>query len=106
MHLTSSTIASILETASPHIHCDRTGASFSLLCTVEEGIACRFTTSQWGDPSLVLLAQQIIDELGWNIVAHSLRRQVVLRCKVPGRDPAKARCECDRGDGFQPLLLA
>jgi len=103
MHLSQATIKKILETPSPRIRRDARGASFTLLCTVEEGVACRFASSDWSDRSLVSVEQEIVDELGWKMVEHSARRQVVIRCLVPGGDPAKARCECDRGDGFFPL---
>jgi hypothetical protein len=105
MHLSRTTIAQILETGSQHIRRDFGGASFTLLCTVEEGAACRFASSDWADNSLAPLALRIIDELGWNVVEHSARRQIMVRCIVPGADPAKARCEYDRGDGFQALEL-
>jgi hypothetical protein len=103
MHLTSSTIARILDTASRHIRRDLSGASFTLLCTVEEGPACRFVSSDWADQALVPLALRIVDEIGWKAIEHAARRQVVVRCTVPLASPAKARCECDRGDGFAAL---
>jgi len=106
LHLSRATIAQILATGSPHIRRDFAGASFTLLCTVEEGAACRFTSSDWADQSLAPLALGIIEDLGWNAVEHSASRQVVVRCTVLDSDPAKARCECDRGGGFQPLALA
>jgi hypothetical protein len=103
MHLTQATIASILETASRHIRRDLSGASFTLLCTVEEGPACRFASSDWSDQALAPVALRIVDEIGWKAIEHAARRQVVVRCTVPMSDPARARCECDRGDGFAPL---
>jgi hypothetical protein len=103
MHLTSSTIARILETASRHIRRDLSAASFTFLCTVEEGAACRFASSDWSDQTLAPLALRIVDEIGWKAIEHAVRRQVVVRCTVPLADPAKARCDCDRGDGFVPL---
>jgi hypothetical protein len=76
----------------------RGSTAFSLICTVEEGAACRFGPSGWNDPALAPLAQGIIDDLGWKIVEHSPRRQCVVRCF-----PAEERCEIDRGQGFVPL---
>ena len=103
MHLSRPTIAAILETASRHIRRDLSGASFTLLCTVEEGSACRFASSDWADQALAPLTLRIVDEIGWKAIEHSARRQVVVRCTVPAGDPARARCECDRGDGFVSL---
>jgi hypothetical protein len=91
-------MAKILATRSPHIQQDLGGSSFTLLCTVEEGIACRFSTSDWGDPSLAPLRETIVEELGWKLVEHSARRQVIIRY-------LKGRCELDRGDGYQPVEL-
>lgn len=103
MHLTRSTIAAILETASRHIRRDLSGASFTILCTVEEGIACRFASSDWADQTLAPLGLRIVDEIGWKAIEHAARRQIVIRCTVPLAGPARARCECDRGDGFFAL---
>ena len=105
LHLSRATLAQVLGTRSPHLRRDLGGVAFTLLCTVEEGAACRFSSSDWADQGLAPLALSILDELGWNAVEHSTSRQVVVRCSVPGSDPAQARCECDRGDGFQPLTL-
>ena len=103
MHLTNTTIAQIFSSASRHIRRDLLGASFTFLCTVEEGPACRFATADWADQSLAPLPQFIVDEIGWKAIEHAARRQVVVRCTVPLADPAHATCECDRGDGFAPL---
>ncbi len=103
MHLTRTTIARILETASRHIRRDLLGASFTFLCTVEEGPACRFASSDWADQALAPLTLRIVDEIGWKAIEHAARRQVVVRCTVPLADPGHARCEYDRGDGFAPL---
>ncbi|HEY1758778.1 MAG TPA: hypothetical protein VGG72_25625 [Bryobacteraceae bacterium] len=98
--LTRTTIAKILAVPSPQIHRDVTGASFSILCTVEEGVACRFAGSDWTDASLAPLALSIVDELGWNRIDRAPRRQVMLRGFAPDGDPARARCECDAGNGY------
>jgi hypothetical protein len=103
MHLTRPTIAAILDTASRHIRRDLSGASFTILCTIEEGVACRFASSDWADQALAPFALRIVDEIGWKAIEHAARRQVVIRCTVPTANPARARCECDRGDGFFPL---
>ncbi len=106
LQLNRATIAQILGSGSPHLRRSPGGASFSLLCTVEEGAACRFTSSDWADQTLTPQAAGIIEGLGWSAVEQSARRQIVLRCYVPGSDPAKARCECDRGQGFEPLEVS
>ena len=103
MHLTHATISGILETASRHIRRDLLTASFTFLCTVEEGPACRFASSDWTDQALAPLTFRIVDEIGWKAIEHAVRRQVVVRGTVPLADPAQAKCECDRGDGFAPL---
>ena len=106
MHLTRATITRILETASRHIRRDLTGASFTILCTVEEGPACRFASADWSDQTLTPLVLTIVDEIGWKSIEHAARRQVVIRCTVPVVDPAGARLECDRGDGFVSVEVA
>jgi hypothetical protein len=103
MHLSVHSISQILNLASPHIKRDTHSEAFSLLCTVEGGIACRFSTSDWTDASLNHLSEAIIDEVGWKVIEHSARREVLIRCTVPDAQPAKALCTIDRGDGPQPL---
>jgi hypothetical protein len=103
MPLSPGTIEQILQTASPHIRRDATGTSFTILCTVEEGRGCRFATSDWADESLAGLAQNVIDELGWKAVERSFRRQSIIRCVMPGADASTAKCEIDRGAGFEPM---
>jgi len=105
MHLSQATIGKILGTASPHVRRDGVDALFTLVCTVEEGIACRFGSAAWWGEDLGPLATRIVDELGWKAVEHAARRQVVVRCVVPAGDPALTRCECDRGNGFEPIAV-
>ncbi len=106
MKMSPKTIEAILQTASPWIHRNASEASFSIVCTVEEGTACRFSQAQWGDKTLDELAPVIIAQIGWKRIEHSAQRQVVLRCSVPGRDAARAKCEIDRGDGFVPVPVS
>ena len=106
MTLTQKTIGAILNTASPWIHSDAAETSFALVCTVEEGMACRFSQADWGDKSLQSLAPAIINELGWKSVEHSAQRQVLVRCTAPERNPARATCEIDRGDGFVAIQVS
>lgn len=100
MKLTAKTLNAILQTASPWIRRDGSSASFTIVCTVDEGLACRFSQSDWGDKTLESLAPVIVWELGWKRIEHSAQRQIVVRCSVPDRDPDRAMCEVDRGDGF------
>jgi hypothetical protein len=93
-------LAAILQAQSPHIRRDGASVSFTLVCTVEEGAGCRFAQAGLADHTLDPLAVNIVDELGWKAVEHAARRQVVLRCTIPGGDLARAACECDRGDGM------
>jgi hypothetical protein len=79
--------------------------AFTLICTVEEGMACRFAAGPWDDAWLELLIPALITELGWKNIEHSARREVVIRCTAPGNDPARAICEIDRGAGFAPLAI-
>jgi hypothetical protein len=101
--LKADTIASLLETGSSHIRISGNNASFQVLCTVEEGIGCRFSSARWTDPVLQPFAATIVDQLGWKYIEHAVRRQVVLRCTVPHADRSAAVCEYDRGDGFERI---
>jgi hypothetical protein len=99
---TAASISQILETRSPHIRMEGRNAVFQLLCSVEEGIGCRFLSARWRDTPLPRqLSEAIIDGLGWTLVEHAVRRQTVVRCTLPPSGPAL--CELDRGTGFQRL---
>jgi hypothetical protein len=103
MYLSIQSIERILRLASMHVKRDAQSSAFSLLCTVDYGHACRFASSDWNDPSLSPLCEAILDEVGWKIVEHSARREVIIRCTVPHSIPENAQCTIDRGDGPQPL---
>jgi hypothetical protein len=103
MHLSASSIARILAFGSPHVRGDAHGSAFTIICTVEEGAACRFGSGDWEDPVFETLTPRIVTELGWKEIEHSARRLVTVRCTVPRNDPAAAACEADRGTGFEPI---
>ncbi len=101
MRISQTILAAILDTGSKQIRRDFAGVQFTIVCTVEEGVACRFASSDWDDRTLAPLAARIADELGWRMIERAPRRQVVLRCAMPDAGIAAATCECDRGEGFQ-----
>src|SRR5439155_15932178 len=84
MHLSQSTIASVLGTDSPEIRRDGDVMRFALACSVDGTLACRFSTGAWNDPALDALADRIVDEVGWKIVEHAARHRGLVRCDVPG----------------------
>jgi hypothetical protein len=106
MHLSAQSIVRILGSGSPHIRRDGSSASFTLICTVEEGAACRFGSGDWNDPALEELAPAIVEELGWKELEHSARRQAVVRCTAPDGDALRAACQADRGEGFEPIAVS
>jgi hypothetical protein len=103
MYFSFQSITRILRLASAHVKRDAHVSAFSLLCAVENGPACRFSSSDWTDPTLASLCDAIIDEIGWKVIEHSARREVLIRCIVPQSIPEQAQCTIDRGDGAQPL---
>lgn len=105
MHLSRATVESLVRCVSPHVRTRSGNRAFTLVCTVEEGAACRFGPGEWGDPLLERIAPAVIDDLGWKEIEHSVRREVVIRCSAPDEDPMRAVCEIDRGDGFEPLVV-
>jgi hypothetical protein len=105
MHLSAQSIRRVLACGSPHIRRDGASASFTLICTVEEGAGLRFGSGDWNDPALEELTSGIVEELGWKEVEHSARRQTVVRCTVPENDASRAACEADRGEGFEPIAM-
>ena len=103
MHLSRSTIATVLGTESPEIRREGDATSFALMCSIDGTLACRFSTGTWNYPALDALAERIVDEVGWKIVEHAARHRVLVRCDVAGGEPARARCTIDRGSGPEPL---
>jgi len=104
--MTPATLAAIVASRSPFLRVNATEASFTIVLTVDEGIACRFAQTDWKDTSLGGIARDLVEELGWKTVEYSAQRQVVLRCSVSTGDPGKSTCEIDRGDGFGPVSIA
>ncbi len=103
MYLSVQSITRILRLASAHVKREAQPSAFSLLCTVEYGPACRFTSSDWTDSTLAPLCDALIDEIGWKVIEHSARREVLIRCTVPQSLAEQAQCTIDRGNGPQPL---
>jgi len=103
MYLSVHSITRLLRLASFNMRREPQAPLFSLLCTVENGSACRFSSSDWSDLSLAPLCDDIVDEIGWKVIEHSARREVLIRCTVPQSIAEHAQCTIDRGDGPQPL---
>lgn len=104
MHLRMKTAEAILKLPSPFIRRRAGFAEFSLVLSLREGAACRFSASTWSDQMLTALAKDLLAEVGWKTVEHAARRQVVVKCRVPEtRDAAIAEIDC--GDGFVNLPL-
>lgn len=96
-------IEAILRLPSPYIRHTGGGSSFALILTVQEGLACRFAASTWTDQILAGVARDLVREVGWKVVEHASRRQVVLRCTVPKDDAGLATAEIDFGTGYVAL---
>jgi len=105
MHLSAQSIERILACGSSHIRRDGSSASFTIICTVEEGASLRFGSGDWNDQALEELTPGIVEELGWKELEHSARRQTVVRCIAPENDALRAACEADRGEGFEPIAV-
>ncbi len=71
-----------------------------IICTVDEGIACRLAAASWRDSLLQPLAEALVDEIGWNVLEHAVRRQASLRLASP------AAPELDLGEGYRPCTVA
>jgi len=105
MHLSRGTLDRMLHCESPHVRRRGADLALTIVCTVEEGGACRFAAGDWDDPVLDSLLARLIEELGWKSIEHCARREVVIRCTAPDGDSAKAVCEADTGSGFEPLSI-
>jgi hypothetical protein len=104
--LSAETASAILDTKSPYIRMSGEDAVFQILCNVEEGITCRFTSARWSDPLPRTLAWRIVDDLGWKFVEHSVARQTVVRCALSPASRVLTQLACDRGDGFSAAASA
>jgi hypothetical protein len=80
-------------------------ASAQIICTVEEGIGCRFAASGWHESALQPVAETVIDELGWNALEHAVRRQAALRVAPNAVSGQTCLCELDLGEGYRPCLV-
>ncbi len=105
MHVRADLVAKLLSIPSPQIHRQRDEARFTLICSAEEGITCRFAAGAWNDPLLEPLADSIVSQIGWKWIEHAPLRQVVVRCVAPACAPERAQCSIDLGSGFEPLPL-
>lgn len=103
MHLSRDTVERILRSESPYLRRRSAEVSATLICTVEEGVACRFGRGDWNDAVLGSLLPRMIQELGWKAIEHSARREAVIRCSAPDGDVARAICEIDVGTGWETL---
>jgi hypothetical protein len=75
-------------------------AAVPVICTVEEGIACRLAPSGWRDSALQPMAETVADEIGWNVLEHAVRRQAALRVAPPSGEGGTYSCEVDLGEGY------
>lgn len=101
--LSANTVSAILATRSPHIRISGEHAIFQILCNVEEGFGCRFSSARWNEPLPLELALSIVDGIGWKFAEHAARRQILLRCDASLPSGAPASWQFDRGDGFQTI---
>jgi hypothetical protein len=76
-----------------------------VICTGDEGIACRYAAASWGDPALQSVANALVDEIGWNFLEHAVRRQASLLVAAPESPGDAYRCELDLGGGYQPCQI-
>ncbi|HWA72775.1 MAG TPA: hypothetical protein VG937_10585 [Polyangiaceae bacterium] len=103
--LKQSTLRLIVNTSSPHLRRSAAGVEFSLVCTVAEGLACRFASSVWTDDALSPLAKLLVNELDYKTIDAAARRQVMLRGCLPHEATARPTCELDVGRGFSPVAV-
>jgi hypothetical protein len=103
MHLKVSLLSQIFSIPSPHIQQHRGEVRFTLVCTTEEGVACRFAAGAWNDPALEPVAEPLVSQIGWKLIEHAPLRQVVVRCTTLVEAPERAQCSIDLGSGFEPL---
>jgi hypothetical protein len=103
MHVRADLLAKLLSARSPQIQRHRGEVRFTLVCSAEEGVACRFAAGVWNDPLLEPLAEALVSQIGWKWIEHAPVRQVVVRCVVPVGAPERVQCSIDLGSGFEPL---
>ena len=103
MHVRADLLAKLLSIPSPQIQRLRGEARFTLICSAEEGVACRFAAGAWNDPLLEPIAEAVVSQIGWKWIEHAPARQVVVRCLIPAGAPERGQCSIDLGAGFVPL---
>jgi hypothetical protein len=106
MTISSAVIRHIVSGTSSHLRRDLEGVSFTLVCTVEEGAACRFGGGSWNDPALLAVCERLIHGIGWKRLEYAAGRQAVVRCTAAPDRPASATCHIDLGDGWEPLPVS
>ena len=104
MTISTAVIQHIVSGNSPHLRKDSGGVSFTLVCTVEEGIDCRFGGGSWNDPGLTPVCAGLVEGIGWKRLEYAAGRQAVIRCTATPTGPAA--CEIDLGDGWRPLPMS
>jgi hypothetical protein len=106
MTISPDVIQHIINGSSPHLRRDVAGISFTLVCTVEESVECRFGSGSWNDPDLLPICQRLVSDIGWKRLEWAAGRQVAIRCHARPDNPAGAACQIDLGDGWEPLPVA
>jgi hypothetical protein len=99
-------IQHIVSSTSSYMRRDREGVSFTLVCTVEEGAACRFGGGSWNDPDLLAVCERLVHGIGWKRLEYATGRQAVVRGTADPDRPAEATCHIDLGDGWEPLPVS
>ena len=105
MKISANLAAKIIALPSPYIQRRSNTVRFTLVLTVEEGIACRFAAASWADLLPDAIASDLVTEIGWKRIEHAPARLTVIRCIAPNADPDQAQCQIDLGAGFEPLAI-
>lgn len=105
MKISANLLAKIIVLPSPYIQRRPNAVRFTLVLTVEEGIACRFAAASWTDLLPDDIASELVTQIGWKRMEHAPARLAVIRCIVSNADPNQAQCQIDLGSGFEPLAI-
>ena len=105
MKISASLVAKIIALPSPYIQRRSNTVRWTLVLTVEEGIACRFAAASWADFLPGAIASDLVTQIGWKCIEHAPARLAVIRCIVSNADPNQAQCQIDLGSGFEPLAI-
>jgi len=103
MTISAHAIRHIISGTSTHVRQQTDGLFFTLVCTVEEGVAVRFGGGSWNDPDLLPICESLMNGIGWKHVEYATGRQAVIRCRAHPENVAGAVCHIDLGDGWEPL---